>query len=103
MDGCIGHITTKDKTEALAIGRALVEKKLIACANVSGPIHSIFRWEEKIETAEEYLLLVKCTKKQKDKIISVVKALHSYSCPCIVFYDMHGGNPDYMKWIADSV
>lgn len=99
----MGYITAKDKAQAQAIGRALVEKKLVACANIFPQVESVYTWEGKVETATEAIVVVKTTAKQKDKIVSFVKALHSYAVPCIVFYDMHGGNPDYLKWIKESV
>lgn len=103
METCIGYITTKNKAEAQAIGRALVEKKLAACANVLSPMESVYRWEGKVETADEAVLIIKTTGKMRDKVVTFVKALHSYEVPCIVFYDLHGGNKDYLKWIAANV
>lgn len=103
METCLGYITTKNKSEALAIGRALVEKKLVACANVLPEMDSVYRWEGKVESAQEAVLIVKTTGKLREKVVTFVKALHSYEVPCIVFYDLHGGNKDYLKWIASSV
>ncbi len=103
METCIGYITAKNKDEALAIGRALVEKKLVACANVLPQMESIYRWEGKVESAHEAVLVVKTIAKMRDKVATFVKALHSYEVPCIVFYDIHGGNKDYLKWIHASV
>lgn len=103
MDYCVGYITAKDKEEALGIGRTLVEKHLAACANVIAGMESVYRWEGKVESAKEAVLIIKTTIKAKDKVLSVVKAMHSYSCPCVVFYKLDGGNPDYLKWIGESV
>ncbi len=100
---CFGYITTKDKAQAKAIGRALVEKGLAACANVLASMESIYRWEGKIEEAQEAVLIIKTTTKQREKVVTFVKALHSYKTPCIVFYEIDGGNKDYLKWISDSV
>ncbi len=99
MGACTGYITTKDKAEAIKIATALVEKHLVACANIIDGIGSIYRWEGKVEQSQETLLLVKTQSKQKKKILTVVKALHSYSCPCAVFYDIADGSPEYLKWL----
>ena len=52
-------VTTASEEEAVVIGRALVEERLAACANLVGPIRSIYRWREAVEDASEHLLLIK--------------------------------------------
>ncbi len=102
MEACIGYLTTQNKEQARTLANALIEKRLIACANIFDGAESIYRWEGKTEVAQEAVLVVKTTANLRDKIVTIVKALHSYSVPCVVFYAIDGGNADYLKWIADE-
>ncbi|MBY0371777.1 divalent-cation tolerance protein CutA [bacterium] len=99
----LGYLTTKDRNEAEKIGRTLVEKRLAACANILPAMHSIYRWKEEVETADECVLLIKTTQKQEETIQTVVKALHSYECPCLVFLPLEGGSPAFLEWIGANV
>ncbi len=91
------YITCKDEKEAKKIANALLEKKLIACANFF-PIKSMYWWEGKIQDDSEFLLLAKSSDKNFDKIKKEVKAIHSYDVPCILKLDTEG-NKEYMDWV----
>jgi periplasmic divalent cation tolerance protein len=97
------YITCRDKEEAEKIGRHLVEKKLAACINIFPEMHSVYWWEGKVESAEEAVLVVKTSKKLADKVTEEVRKLHSYSVPCVIALPVVSGNPDYLKWIGESV
>ncbi len=94
------YITTDGPEEARAIGRALVEARLAACANVLGPMTSIFRWEGAVQEGEEAVLIVKTTAALVDALTAKVRELHSYDCPCIVALPVDGGNPAFLDWIT---
>ncbi len=93
------YVTTKDKSQALAIGRTLVEEQLAACINVLDGMTSVYRWEGAVEQASEAVLIVKTTEPRVPPVIERVKALHSYSCPCVVAWPIGIGNPPYLEWI----
>ena len=95
------YITTKDEEEAREIGKVLVGERLAACANIH-PIKSIYRWDRKIEEADEVALLVKTRTHLIDMVISRVREVHSYEVPCIVSLPVEKGNPDFLKWIDRS-
>lgn len=95
-------ITTKNVKEANKIANKLVQEKLIACANVIKDVRSIFRWEGKVDKANETLLILKTKKGSVSKIINRVKTLHSYSVPEIIALPVIGGNKDYLKWVEES-
>lgn len=96
------YVTTKNKSEALSIGRALVEQRLAACVNVLNPMSSIYHWEGRIHEGEEAVLIAKTKKTLVPEVIEKVKALHSYECPCVVELTIEQGNADFLKWIEDS-
>ena len=92
------YITAKDEEEARKIANYLLEKRLIACANMF-PVKSLYWWKGKIEREDEIALIMKTQKGHIKNIISEVKALHSYEEPCIEFLPIEDGNPDYLEWI----
>lgn len=103
MDIRFCYITASSKDEALNIGRALVEKKLAACVNVLDGMESLYWWEGKIATSREAVLIAKTDKKHVEPLIAMVKALHSYSVPCVLEIPIERGNSDYLKWLGENL
>ena len=97
------YITTPNKSEAEKIAEKLLGKKLIACANVISNVNSYFVWKNKVQNSKEIIICGKTTSKNQKKIIKVVKSIHSYSVPCVIFFDIKNGNRDFLKWIRQSV
>jgi len=97
------YITTPSTREAKKIATKLLDKKLIACANVISNVNSYFVWKHKVENTKEIIIFGKTISKNQKKIIQTVKDLHSYSVPCIVFFDIKDGNKHFLKWIRQSV
>lgn len=95
----IVYITTASKDEALTLGRALVEERLAACANVIPGLTSIYRWEGKITEDDETCLLIKTHSERIADVVARVKELHSYDCPCVVSLPIADGNPEFLDWI----
>ena len=96
-------ITAPNKKEARKIARALIEKKLAACVNIIENIESVFRWEGKIDTAKEAMLVIKSKKTALAAIIKLVKSLHSYQVPEIIALPVAGGDAPYLRWIDEFV
>jgi periplasmic divalent cation tolerance protein len=94
------YVTTGDRDEALAIGRQAVAEELAACANVLPGITSIFRWQGKLDQAEEVMLILKTTEQKLEALIGRIKALHSYDCPCIEALPVVEGNRDFLEWVV---
>jgi len=97
------YITAPNTKEAEQISKKLLDKKLIACANVISNVNSYFVWKNKVQNSKEIIICGKTTSKNQKKIIKVVKSIHSYSVPCIIFFDIKNGNKDFLKWIEQSV
>ena|SRR5258708_14629107 len=94
------YITAKDESEARAIGRALVEERLAACANVLPGIASCYWWQGAIAEDREALLVAKTRADLVPELTARVKALHSYSLPCVVALPIVGGSAEYLAWLA---
>ena len=97
------YITCGDTEEARRLASALVEERLAACANIISGMRSVYRWKGAVEQAAETILILKTTEDRAGPLTDRVKELHSYECPCIVMLPITGGNPDFLRWIEDSV
>ena len=95
-------VTAPSADDAARIGRALVEERLAACANVVGPIRSIYRWQGAVEEADESLMLVKARASDVDRVTARVRELHTYDVPEIIALPIRGGSPAYLAWLAES-
>ncbi len=99
MEACLGYITCGSREEAERIARALLEKRLIACANILDGLLSLYRWEGELARDREALLLVKTRRPLVDEVIRTVRAQHSYECPCITFLPLVAGDAAYLAWV----
>jgi len=103
MEEPVQITTTADSRETIErIGRSLVEKKLASCAQVMGPIKSIYRWKGKIEETEEWLCLIKSRKPLYKEIEAEIVRLHPYELPEITMTAIDGGLEGYIRWIEDE-
>jgi periplasmic divalent cation tolerance protein len=95
--------TAGSRDEAQQIAHALVERRLAACVNIVGPMESVYRWKDEIESAEEWLLLVKTTAAAFESVRSAIHELHSYALPECVEIPIEAGSAAYLKWIEENV
>jgi periplasmic divalent cation tolerance protein len=91
--------TTETIEQAEEIARHLVEIKLAACVQITGPIISIYRWKGKVEDAKEWLCLIKTREDLFDKVETAIKKLHSYETPEIIAVPIVKGSKKYLDWI----
>ena len=96
------YVTAADAEEATRIGRAVVEERLAACANVFAEMRSIYRWQGEVAEDAEAVLILKSRDQVLEALIARVTALHSYDCPCVVAWPLHAGNPPFLHWIAEQ-
>ena len=96
-------ITCANKKEAERIAEKLIRSKLAACVNIVRDVESRFWWQAKLDKADELLLIAKSTKVKLNKIIKLVKSLHSYEVPEIIALPIVGGNEKYLEWIDASI
>lgn len=96
------YATAGDRVEALRIGRAVVEARLAACANIIDGMRSLYWWQGKLEESNEAVLILKTTDDRLPALIAEMKALHSYDCPCIEALPVMAGYPAFLDWIAQE-
>ncbi|MCZ6556777.1 MAG: divalent-cation tolerance protein CutA [SAR324 cluster bacterium] len=96
------YMTTESVEEARKIGRMLVEKRLAACVNIIENMTSMFWWEGEVQDGSETVLIAKTQAERMSALVEAVKAVHSYSCPCVVALPIEEGNPDFLEWIREE-
>lgn len=99
----VGVVTCGSLREARRIARALVEQRLAACVNISAPVESHYRWEGRLESARECMLIIKTLARRRKDVERAVRALHSYQVPEVIFWKVAGGAVDYLGWVRESV
>ena len=97
-------VTCGKPAEAQRIARAVVSKRLAACANfVQGPVESIYTWKGRVEKTREYLLIIKTTRKRLTELEREVERLHSYDVPEFIALSISEGSSKYLTWLSESV
>lgn len=95
--------TVPDEDTAVDIARAVVRRRLAACANIVGGVRSIYRWKDKIEDGQERLLILKTRHDQFEALRDAVVEMHPYEAPELLALPVLAGNPAYLSWIDQSV
>ena len=93
--------TMRDKAEAEKLAGSIIEEKLAACVQILPQMTSVYFWEGKVETAPEYLLLIKTLEEKFDELSEFIKTNHSYEVPEIVAIEAEKVSEDYLKWMRD--
>lgn len=96
-------MTAADKGEAVKIVRHLLSERLIACANIVGPVFSLFWWDGKIDEADEFLVFMKSKKELFKRLSEKAKEIHSYQVPEIIALPIIEGLPSYLDWLGSSL
>jgi len=103
-DKVVVLVTCGSAKEARRIAKAAVEQKLAACVNIlDARVQSIYRWKGKVESAREFLLVMKTSRRRVAALQKKIEQLHSYDVPEIIALPIVAGSRGYLAWIADSV
>jgi periplasmic divalent cation tolerance protein len=96
------YTTWPSIVEAERAGREIVERRLAACVNILPGMISHYRWQGKIERAEEVVMLVKTRASQAEPIAAAVKGMHTYETPAIMVLAVESLDPAYHQWIVSE-
>lgn len=81
----------------------MIKKELAACAQVFGPVQSVYKWKGKIKREKEWLCIIKSVSNKFKDIEKIIKSLHSYELPEIIALSIKKGNKEYLKWINRQI
>lgn len=95
--------TVGSEDEARKIAEHLIETQLAACVNIIPHVESVYRWQGKLESSREWLLLIKTSAERFPAARDAIRAMHSYELPECVAVNIEDGSPEYLKWLADSL
>jgi periplasmic divalent cation tolerance protein len=102
-DKIVVLVTGGSVRECKRIARHLLEKRLIACANVVPAVHSLYRWQGKIADEKECLMILKGNRESFPALEKEVQKLHSYSVPEVIALPIVDGSANYMNWLGESL
>ncbi|MQA12306.1 MAG: divalent cation tolerance protein CutA [Pseudonocardiaceae bacterium] len=94
--------TTDSEAAARDLAAGIVAAKLGACAQIVGPITSVFRWESEVQTEQEWRVEIKTAADQLDALTEHITANHSYDVPEIVATPITGGSSEYLSWVVEE-
>lgn len=94
--------TTGSRHDAQQLAAALVDQRLAACVQITGPIESTYRWQGKLETSEEWLLTIKTRRERFADVERVILAMHSYEQPEIVAFPATAATAGYERWLLEQ-
>ena len=94
--------TTDSRAEAMELAHDAVEARLAACAQVAGPIASTYWWEDGLERAEEWLIMLKLPADRYDDLAEFLTERHSYDEPEIMATPIVAGSPAYLSWLSEE-
>lgn len=100
---CLVLTTAGSTDEAKKIAHALVERRLAACVNIVPRIESVYRWKEQVETAEEWLLVIKTRSSNFESVRDAIEELHSYELPECIMLEVAEGDKAYLEWLAKNI
>jgi periplasmic divalent cation tolerance protein len=95
--------TTGTRDDAQRIATELVDRRLAACVQISGPIQSTYRWQDNVETADEWLCTVKTSRAHWPAVEKLVKEFHPYEVPELVATTISAGSDSYLEWLEEQL
>ena len=95
--------TFEHKNDGEKIARLLLDERLVACAQLSGPITSYYRWNDQVDQSTEFTLTLKTTASLYKKVETKIKEVHPYELPEIMAHEVTQGSREYQRWVKDEV
>ncbi len=97
------YATFPNQKIAQQIAENLLDRKLIACANIFPGVTSLYHWENKLVQDSEAVMIAKTVTQHENTILTLIKNLHPYDTPCIIFMPVKSGNIDFLSWVQNEV
>lgn len=94
--------TVGTEEQANLIARELIARRQAACVNIVPGIRSVYRWQGKIVSDAEFLLIAKTPESEYEAVAATIRELHSYDLPEILTFDVGRGDPDFLEWIVSA-
>jgi periplasmic divalent cation tolerance protein len=96
-------VVTAGDVEWLAdFTRTLVEERLAACGHHIAAVRSVYRWDGAVHDEAEARVALHTRRSLVDAIVARAGELHPYDVPCVIALPLVGGNPEYLRWIAQE-
>lgn len=102
VECCEIVVTDADAERLVALTRTLVEERLVACGQHVAPIRSVYRWAGAVHDEAEARVALHTRRSLVDAVVARAVELHAYDVPCVLAVPMVGGNPEYLRWIAQE-
>jgi len=102
MSVSIVYVTMKTAEEAQRVARTVVGERLAAAGNVLNEVASVYWWDDVLHETREAVLILKTRETLVPALVARIQELHSYRCPGILAWQVVGGNPPYLDWIAEQ-
>ena len=95
--------TTETREDADRIARSLVDGRLAVCVQIDGPITSIYRWNDQIETSQEWRLTAKSRRDLFERVEGAIREMHPYEVPQILAVPIAAGSSAYLAWLDEEL
>lgn len=95
--------TTAEREDAQRIAQTVVAQRLAGCAQIVGPITSTYWWQGRVETAEEWVCLMKSRMDRYDDLERTILSVHPYDEPEILAVPVVNGSAGYLAWLDQSL
>lgn len=96
------YVTAADEAQAATLATALLERRLIACANLLPGMRSLYRWNDRVRDEGEVAMLLKTSSERVDTVIAAIEELHPYDTPCAVVWPIEAGAASYLAWVVEE-
>jgi len=96
------YVTAADEDQAADLARALLERGLIACANLLPRVRSLYLWNGEVQDDHEVAMLLKTRNDRVEELVVAVERLHPYDVPCVVAWPIVAGSEAYLDWVRES-
>ncbi len=93
------YCTFPSEDSAKSICEQLVFEETIACANIHGPVHSLYKWQGQLQKSAEWVAILKTSELKRATLMERIRAIHPYDNPCLVFLAIEDGLPQFLNWV----